>query len=195
MKKMMMLFLAVSLFTIPNLQAAHVETPLPANTFITMNGLDWAWAYPVTATDGGFDLSYQSQFGWRLPTTLELESAPLATDFIFPGANVPLGGTDPVSGAEFQAVNAALDGAAACAAPYFSISGFDYCDWSDGKGQPYEPWAGLPGDEWWSDQLVVRGEMVEEYKPVPTMGQFALILLILLTGTLGVFGLRRMHKQ
>src|SRR4029077_19517527 len=85
--------------------AALIQTPLPANTFISFSGLDWAWAYPLSSASPGFDISFQSGFGWRLPTLAELASAPDATDFIFPGANVPLGGSDPVSGASFLFTN------------------------------------------------------------------------------------------
>lgn len=135
-------------------QAALVNAPVAANAYITFGGLNWAWAYPLPASSG-LDLSYQSQFGWRLPTLAELASAPLATDFMFAGANVPLGGSDPLTGASFQATNAALTGAAACATPYFSNS-FRHCDWQDGNGQPFQPWAGSPGAQSFADQLVVR---------------------------------------
>lgn len=40
--------------------AVIVNAPLPSNTFITINGLDWAWASPLPAsssTTTGFDLS------------------------------------------------------------------------------------------------------------------------------------------
>ena len=84
--------------------------------------------------------------------------APLATDFLFPGANVPFNGTDPVSGATFQVTNAvyeAADSAGACATPYFSTL-YSHCDWQDGLGQPEGPWAGMPGAQSFADQLVVR---------------------------------------
>ncbi len=131
------------------LQAALVETPLPSNTYITFDGLEWAWAYPFPATYPGFDLSYQSQFGWRLPTAAELDNAPTAMDFLFPDANVPFisdpskwttGGPsapDPISGAYFSTTNPAYVTAAsagACATPYFS-GGYTNCDWADGNGQ------------------------------------------------------------
>lgn len=144
-------------------QAALVNAPVAANAYITFGGLNWAWAYPLPASSG-LDLSYQSQFGWRLPTLAELASAPLATDFMFAGANVPLGGSDPLTGANFQATNAALTGAAACATPYFS-NGFQHCDWQDGNGQTYGPWAGSPGAQSFADQLVVRTAANEVPEP------------------------------
>src|ERR1700730_4241731 len=95
-----------ALASVPS-KAAFVETPLPSNTYIDFDGLDWAWAYPAPASYPGFDLSYQSQFGWRLPPAAELAGAPGAINFLFAGANVPFSGTgiaahDPVSGAYFE---------------------------------------------------------------------------------------------
>ena len=155
-----------ALASVPS-KAAFVETPLPSNTYIDLGGLDWAWAYPFPASYPGFDLSYQSQFGWRLPTAAELAAAPNAIDFLFPRANVPFfgisspySGTDPISGAYFTTTNAAYVSAAsagACATPYFSTIYYN-CDWADGNGQSNygNVWAGIPGSFPWSDQLVVR---------------------------------------
>lgn len=151
-------------------QAALVNAPVAANAYISFGGLDWAWAYPLPASNG-LDLSFQSQFGWRLPTLAELAAAPLATDFMFAGANVPLGGSDPLTLASFSATNASLTGAAACATPYFS-NGFRHCDWQDGNGQPFQPWAGSPGAASFADQLVVRA-------PVPEPASLALVGLAL----------------
>lgn len=166
--------------------AAVIDAPVPENAFISKDGLDWAWANPLP----GADLTYQSQFGWRLPTLEELESAPLATDFMFDGANVPLGGSDPVSGATFQATNAALTGPAACATPYFTPGSYTWCDWINGRGQGDDDWAGVPGAPSYAEQLVVRGSLAAA-EPVPTTGQLAMIILILMIGTLAAFGLRR----
>jgi len=157
-------------------QASFINTDVPSNAYITFGGLDWAWAFPLPGA-AGIDLSTQSAFGWRIPTLAELLNAPDATDFMFAGANVPLGGTDPVSGASFSAVNAALTGAAACATPYFSNS-FRHCDWQDGQGQPFEPWAGLPGAFSFAEQLVVRNA------DVPEPAVLGLVALGLLAGGL-----------
>lgn len=158
--------------------AALLNAPVPGNTYISLGGLDWAWANPLPASSPSFDLSYQSQFGWRLPTAAELMSAPLATQFQFAGANVPLGGVDPISGANFQAPTASLIGAAACAAPYFS-NNYRHCDWQDGLGEPLGPWAGMPGAASFAEQLVVRAV------PLPAA-------VLLLAGALGAMaGLRR----
>jgi hypothetical protein len=135
-----------------------IETPLPGNAYIVKGGLDWAWAFPFPNGDPDFDLNYQSQFGWGIPTLDQLALAPLATDFLFVGGNVPFNGTDPVSGAFFSAFDTNYYDAAsagACATPYFSLS-FLQCDWDDANGQSFGPWAGLPDAQLFADQLVVR---------------------------------------
>lgn len=167
-KKALIRALLVGAVISGNVQAAFIDAPLPTNTYIVSNGLDWAWAFPLPASSG-LDLSYQSTLGWRLPTLAELLQAPDATDFIFVGANVPLGGSDPVSGASFSAVNASLTGAAACATPYFSNS-YRHCDWQDGQGQTYGPWAGLPGAFSFADQLVVRNAQIPEPGTLALLG-------------------------
>ena len=140
--------------------AVLIEAPLPDNAYITVNGYDWAWAnpWPYDNPLAQFDLTYQSAFGWRIPTVEELALAPSAADFMFDGANVPLGGTDPVSGARFQATNPNLNMDAACASPYFSNR--QWCDWQDGRGERLGwDWYGSPanGDTGFPyDTLVVR---------------------------------------
>jgi hypothetical protein len=161
---------------------ARIDAPLPSNTYISFGGLDWAWALPLPAASG-LDLTYQSQYGWRLPTVAELSNAPLATSFMFVGANVPLGGSDPVSGASVQATNPSLTGAAACATPYFSSS-YSHCDWQDGNGQTFAPWAGTPGANSFADQLVVR-----QAAAVPEPESYALVSAGL--AVIGALALRR----
>jgi hypothetical protein len=168
-------------------RAAFIEAPLPSSAYITFDNLEWAWAYPFPASYPGFDLSYQSQFGWQLPTEAQLASAPNATDFLFARANVPFlgagspsSGTDPVSGATFTTTNAGYVSAAsagACATPYFSTIYYN-CDWADGNGQSNygNVWAGLPGSLPWSDQLVVRLFDVPVPGPVVGAGLPGLVL-------------------
>jgi hypothetical protein len=124
-------FLILSGFS--NVEGAYVNAPVPSNAYITVDGLDWAWASPSSSPAGsGIDLSYQSQYGWRIPSAAELASAPLATDFVFTGANVPTGGQDTVSGAYFQFYVRGPTGDAALAAPYFS--NYWWGDWEHGQG-------------------------------------------------------------
>ena len=94
--------------------AAFVTAPVPTNAYITQGGRDWAWAGPLAAV--GLDLSYQSQFGWHIPTAAELAYAPLATDFLVAGGNVPYLGVDGISGAKFSATNAAYTAAGSAGA-------------------------------------------------------------------------------
>jgi hypothetical protein len=54
--------------------AAYFDSPVPASAYITKGGLDWAWAYPLPAGSGGFDLAYQSTQGWRLPRSDALKN-------------------------------------------------------------------------------------------------------------------------
>lgn len=140
-------------WTAPAANALPLNISVPSNAFITQGGLDWAWAAPCAPTEpscGVIDLSFQSGEGWRLPTAGELAIHPLATDFVFAGANVPLGGASP-NGAIFH--GGAPD-AAACAAPFFSTVHV-WCDWNNGNANL---WAGLPGTASFWETLVVRGE-------------------------------------
>lgn len=143
--------------------ASLVNAPVPSNAYIAFDGLDWAWASPVAA-DGSFgccgvDLSYEGQFGWRLPTSTEMLNAPLATQFIFSGANVPLGGTDPISGAYFDYASSTLDGDAASAVPYFNDTVYQ-ADWCNAPGSNCGfgevPWWGQAGAPTYAESLVVR---------------------------------------
>jgi hypothetical protein len=93
-----------------------------------------------------------------------------------------LGGSDPVSGAFFAEPNAALTGAAACAAPYFN-NDFSNCDWSAGNGQPFGPWFGLPGANELADSLAIR-----DLAAVPEPGTLGLI-------GLGLLGLGAMKNR
>ena len=116
---------ALCLLTAGQASAAAYNAPVASNAYITIGGLDWAWASPLNNT---VDFSFQGAYGWRLPTAAELLTAPLGTAFQFVGANVNfLTNTDVVSGSEFQYTDASHTGDAACAAAYFSAF-YSHCD-------------------------------------------------------------------
>jgi len=147
------LMVGVAVFTAPNARAMPLNVPVPANAFITIGGLNWAWAAPCAAlapSCGVIDLTFQSSLGWRLPTPAEFASHPGATAFVFPGANVPLGGSGP-NGASFQAGSPSGD--AACASPYFSTVHL-HCDWSNGASGLWS--GGFPNEASTWETLVVR---------------------------------------
>lgn len=175
------LLAATVLVSVP--AAAAVNLPIPANAYITMGGLDWAWAIPLPGASFPNALSYQGSQGWRLPTAQELAAAPLATDFLFAGANVPFNGTDPLSGSHFSATNGAYTGAGACAAGYFDTP-YTHCDWQDGLGQTYGPWAGMPNAQSFADQLYVR-----DANAIPEPATWA--MLIVGFGLVGLAARRR----
>ena len=149
-------------------QAIPLAGPVSSNAYITVGGLEWAWASPLG--DYSVDLSTQAAYGWRLPTDAELAGAPLATAFVFAGANVPQGGSDSYSGANFQYGDPGGD--AACATPWFSAS-YYHCDWGNGfgsGGDDPQPWN--HGGASYEESLVVRA--------VPEPSTYALLGLGLL---------------
>jgi hypothetical protein len=164
-------------------QAALLDLPVPGNAFISYQSLQWAWGGPCPhdghAGCAGGDLLFQATQGWRLPTLEEILTLPegFALNFVFDGANVPLGGSDPVSNAQFLG-DASRPGAAACAAPYFSTS-HTFCDWGDGEGNA---WATGAADQFY-EQLYVR-------VAAPEPGSLALLAAPLL----GVGLLRRRSR-
>lgn len=160
--KKLLLATAATLLASGTANAALVDMEVPDNAYITVGGFDWAWASPLD--NNSLDLSFQSQFGWRLATVEELLNAPDATQFLFAGANVPLGGSDPVSGARFQFTDSSLNQDGAVAAPYFS--NFSHVDWCNGpgsncarRGRGERPWAGLRGASSISESLVIRASL------------------------------------
>jgi hypothetical protein len=138
-------------------EAALIPGPLPGDKFITVDGLDWAWASPASSF-GGFDIDAPGG-GWRIASPEEFADRPDANDFI-------------------------VNGELRCAAGYFTNS-FTWCDFSDPIAgfltRDYVPDAGygvngvscnvVPCDIW-----VVRGESSIDAVPTP-----ATLMLVLWT--------------
>lgn len=151
--------------------ATLVDAPVPDNATITINGYQWAWAAP--AGPEFVDLSYQAQFGWLLPSAEQLLLAPSAFDFMYAGANVPLGGSDPISGANFAYTSGTLNSAAALASPYFS--NYSHGDWCNAPGSACgfgeNPW-NVPNT--FNESLVLRALAVQG---VPEPATWAMMLI------------------
>ena len=130
---------------------AHAFTPLnapvPSSAYIVFDNLEWAWG-DSTSSEEALDLSYQGSQGWSVATEAELANAPLATDFLKSDGNVPYNGVDPVSQSQFSPLLAPdytlAMSAGACAAGYFSHYNAQ-CNFADGDGQAFGPWAGTGG--------------------------------------------------
>jgi hypothetical protein len=98
--------------------AQMLAPPLAANSFITVNGLDWAWASPCAL---GVTPSCVQTFvlvdGFRFATPSEWAARPSYTAFLDPAGNF-LG-----TGGQMR-----------CATPYFNVSpAYGHCDYQDAE--------------------------------------------------------------
>lgn len=66
--------------------AALTPGPLPDTAYITVDGLDWAWASPVNEPIWGSNELKLAEFqdGWRFATDLEMAGLPSLADFTRP---------------------------------------------------------------------------------------------------------------
>ena len=102
---------------------------VPDNAFITIGNLDWVWAAPCAPTPqscGVIDLSFQSAFGWRLPTLAEFNASGItAHSFLITGGNVDVftgNNLDELSGATLSVSPGLVTNDIALAVPYFSTA-------------------------------------------------------------------------
>lgn len=184
-------FIASTLMSSAN--AALVQTPLPVNAYITLNGFDWAWGASCSSRSAADcdtpDYAFQISLGWRVAQASDMALAPMAANFLFSGANVPFNGRDPISGAGFDYLNSAYINRAsegACANSYFTLGdGSNTCDWGNGGGQFLNTsgWLNQNGeDRFFADVLFIRST-----SPVPEPNTYVLFC----AGLLGVGMLRR----
>jgi hypothetical protein len=158
--------------------AALLDVPVPSNAYITIGNYDVAWISPV---DEGYylDLSYQSQFGWKVMTADVFNQLGLsAFSFVKVGANVDYftgNNYDEVSGATLAAVYGTPPGGdVAIAVPYFSTQ-YYHADWGDGEAGLWN----FTGSEFYLETLAYR------QVPVPAA------VWLFGTGLAGLVGLRR----
>ena len=152
MKKFATIAAGALLLALPTTEAsAAIDLPVPEELYITINGMDWAWASPCSpggCWDAGqaLDLSYQGTQGWRVAEAADFLLGPTAADF----------GTQQ----NF-----------ACASAYFT--NFTHCDYWD--GQNGYVW-NMPGGQSFntSETWVVRGQQTPA---VPEPGTWAMMLL------------------
>jgi hypothetical protein len=190
-----------SFFAPMSSNAALIDAPLPTNTYITLNGFDWAWGASCI-TKGASDcdtpsFGFQQALGWDIAQSTDMALAPTALDFLFPGANVPFNGVDPVSGASFAYLNDAYtdaQSAGACATAYFTlgdgvgVAQGNSCDWYNGGDQNVNTlgWFNQNGESnFYADVLFVRQVSVI---PVPAA------VWLFGTALIGLFGFSKRRK-
>ena len=141
MKKLLGLLCGVAAFWAPA-SYAHplIAGDVPAANYITIGGLDWAWASPCSGN--GTDCAEAITFhdGWRYPTTFEYDNL-------------------------MAAAQAALAGGSICASSWFQDDHV-HCDFGDPMFRIDTPstWGIV------SDTLVTRGDAVPEPGVLALMG-------------------------
>jgi len=179
-KKLFLLAIVMSvIFSMAGMaSAALLDAPVPSNAYITIGNYDVAWVSPVDETFS-LDLSYQSQFGWKVMTADVFNQLGIsAFSFVKVGANVDYftgNNLDEVSGANLQFFPGVLPtGDVAIAVPYFSTQ-YYHADWGNGVDGLWN----FTGDAFHFETLAYR------QVPVPAA------VWLFGTGLAGLVGLRR----
>jgi len=156
----------------PKIQGALTPGPVPDDHVVSHEGLDWVWA---SACNGGCGQPDPANVeGWRFATDEELQ--------LFPGCDA--------FGTSQQDM--------LCASEYFDDGTYTgHCDWSDCTAgyvasSPYQ--VALNGQSHGSsDSFFVRGELASA-GPVPTLSQWALIILSILLGAIVLANRKRLFQ-
>ena len=160
----------------PPARLAITPGPVPEELVVSHAGLDWVWASPCNG--GCSDPDPANQAGWRNATDLELQNAPSCDAFVRP------------------------DDSVRCASEYFDPT-FTHCDLDDcvdgyvSGGSNFEaPYQmcinGTNNGN--CESWFVRGELAPD-EPVPTLSQWAIILLASAIAVLSVFRLRKRQQS
>jgi hypothetical protein len=77
-------------FTAATADAAVILDDLPKGTYITVGGLDWTWASPVSAVEWAENILYAPSLhaGWRYATEDEFAARPSAWAFVRPDETI-----------------------------------------------------------------------------------------------------------
>jgi hypothetical protein len=155
---------ALALAVLPAVaEATPIYAPVPSSEYVTIDGVDWAWASPCSATApscSSIDWSFQSGEGWRLPTPQEVAT------LIF---------------GDLSGFLSHFDGGNICASAWFDNT-YSHCDYGDAAFGGI--WNG-DGSPWYSETFVLRGAVAAI--PVPAGG----LLLLSALGGIAAFGRRR----
>ncbi len=136
--------------------AAIMDAPVDPADYITINGVDWAWAgpcAPFSPSCGEIDLSFQGPLGWDVASTALIDAV-----------IADVGGiTNWV--ALFQPNDV-------CASRFFS-NNWEHCDYGDAASGYVENWSLGNGPSMYNETFAVRNAVVE---PVPVPASLPLLL-------------------
>jgi hypothetical protein len=155
---------AIALAVLPvAAQATPIYAPVPSSEYVTIDGVDWAWASPCAATGGcsSIDMSFQTGEGWRLPTAQEVAT------LIF---------------GDLSGFLAHFDGGNICASAWFD-NVYSHCDFGDASAGYI--WNGPSPIGYFDETFVLRGAVAAI--PVPAGG----LLLLSALGGIAAFARRR----